>query len=106
MIYCNSLMYGVLYAYTPEVFPAPHRGTGVGLASTFCRICNTMVPIIASKLSYLQMNFRNGHGLISEFVAFVNLRSSMPMWISGALLLLAGVLAFVLPYEPNGKASV
>ena len=21
-------MYGVLYAYTPEVFPAPNRGTG------------------------------------------------------------------------------
>lgn len=42
-------MYGVLYAYTPEVLPAPHRGTGVGLASTFCRICNTMVPIIASE---------------------------------------------------------
>lgn len=60
-------MYGVLYAYTPEVFPAPHRGTGVGLASTFCRICNTMVPIIACKSKpHLTMPLFNDRGLIEE----------------------------------------
>lgn len=26
----QNIMYGVLYAYTPEVFPAPNRGTGTG----------------------------------------------------------------------------
>lgn len=26
----QNAMYGVLYAYTPEVFPAPNRGTGTG----------------------------------------------------------------------------
>ncbi len=31
----QNIMYGVLYAYTPEVFPAPNRGTGSGAFSSF-----------------------------------------------------------------------
>lgn len=98
-------MYGVLYAYTPEVFPGPHRGTGIGLASAFNRICNTMVPIIASKFPFTQFRHRMPSTL-SDPTAFVNLKSSAPMWISGALMILAGILAMFLPYEPNGKSSV
>ena len=39
-------MYGVLYAYTPEVFPAPHRGTGDALCSAFNRITGLLAPVI------------------------------------------------------------
>jgi hypothetical protein len=39
-------MYGVLYAYTPEVFPAPQRGTGDALASGFNRITGILAPVI------------------------------------------------------------
>lgn len=39
-------MYGVLYAYTPEVFPTPHRGTGDALASAFNRILGILAPVI------------------------------------------------------------
>lgn len=39
-------MYGVLYAYTPEVFPAPHRGTGDALCSAFNRITGIFAPVI------------------------------------------------------------
>lgn len=39
-------MYGVLYAYTPEVFPAPHRGTGDALCSAFNRITGILAPVI------------------------------------------------------------
>lgn len=38
-------MYGVLYAYTPEVFPAPNRGTGTGIASFFNRLAGLCAPI-------------------------------------------------------------
>lgn len=31
----QNIMYGVLYAYTPEVFPAPNRGTGSGASTIF-----------------------------------------------------------------------
>jgi hypothetical protein len=41
-----NAMYGVLYAYTPEVFPAPHRGTGDALASAFNRVMGLLAPII------------------------------------------------------------
>ena len=40
-------MYGVLYAYTPEVFPAPNRGTGTGIASCLNRIAGFCAPIVA-----------------------------------------------------------
>lgn len=39
-------MYGVLFAYTPEVFPAPHRGTGDALCSAFNRITGILAPVI------------------------------------------------------------
>ena len=39
-------MYGVLYAYTPEVFPAPHRGTADALCSAFNRITGVLAPVI------------------------------------------------------------
>ncbi|KAF8889179.1 major facilitator superfamily domain-containing protein [Gymnopilus junonius] len=42
----SNAMYGVLYAYTPEVFPAPHRGTGDSIASSFNRITGILSPVI------------------------------------------------------------
>jgi hypothetical protein len=33
-LYCTQMMYSVLSAVSPEVFPANHRGTGNGLAAT------------------------------------------------------------------------
>ena len=46
----SNIMYGVLYAYTPEIFPTKDRGTGNGLAATANRIFGVMAPIIASKV--------------------------------------------------------
>jgi hypothetical protein len=36
-------MYGVLYAISPEIFPAKDRGTGNGLTSTAARVFGVMV---------------------------------------------------------------
>ena len=36
-------MYGVLYAASPEVFPAKDRGTGNGLTATAARVFGVMV---------------------------------------------------------------
>ncbi|TQB74715.1 hypothetical protein MPDQ_004366 [Monascus purpureus] len=43
----QNIMYGVLYAYTPEVFPAPVRGTGTGVSSFFNRLCGLCAPLVA-----------------------------------------------------------
>ncbi|KAI9725633.1 MAG: hypothetical protein M1828_002918 [Chrysothrix sp. TS-e1954] len=43
----QNIMYGVLYAYTPEVFPAPNRGTGTGISSFLNRIGGLCAPLVA-----------------------------------------------------------
>lgn len=36
-------MYGVLYAISPEIFPAKHRGTGNGLTAMATRLFGILV---------------------------------------------------------------
>ncbi|TVY40409.1 putative MFS-type transporter [Lachnellula subtilissima] len=83
--FCSNVMYAVLYAYTPEIFPTKDRGTGNALTASANRIFGIMAPIIAM---------------------FANLETSAPVYTSGALFILAGLLALVMPYESQGKASL
>jgi MFS family permease len=41
--FTSNIMYGVLYALTPELFPAPQRGTGNALVAVANRIFGIMV---------------------------------------------------------------
>ncbi|KUJ13586.1 MFS general substrate transporter [Mollisia scopiformis] len=83
--FCSNVMYAVLYAYTPEIFPTKDRGTGNALTATSNRIFGIMAPIIAM---------------------FANLETSAPVYTSGALFIAAGCLVALLPFEPQGKASL
>ena len=49
--FANNVMYGVLYAISPELFPAKDRGTGNALVASVNRIFGIMVrrPSICSK---------------------------------------------------------
>lgn len=80
----SDIMYGVLYAYTPEVFPSKVRGTAVGLAASANRILGIFSPVIAMR---------------------ANLTTSAPIFVSGALFIFAGILVVFFPYEPRGKSS-
>lgn len=80
-----NVMYAVLYAYTPEIFPTKDRGTGNALTATANRVFGIMAPIIA---------------------IYANLETSAPVYVSGALFIAAGILAVLLPFEPRGKASL
>lgn len=44
----QNIYYGCLYAYTPEVLPSAHRGTGNGIAIGLNRIMGIMSAIIAT----------------------------------------------------------
>jgi len=79
----QNIMYGVLYAYTPEVFPAPNRGTGTGIASFLNRIGGLCAPIIAA-------NIPGGN-------------PNAPVFVSGALILAAFVAMCCLPIETRGR---
>lgn len=82
----QNIMYGVLYAYTPEVFPAPNRGTGTGIASCLNRIAGLCAPLVAIYAS------------TSNALA--------PIYASGALILAAFAAMCLLPIETRGKQAL
>jgi MFS family permease len=83
--FMSNIMYAVLYAYTPEIFPTKDRGTGNALTATANRVFGIMAPIVAM---------------------FANLSTAAPVYVSGALFIAAGLLVVALPFEPRGKASL
>lgn len=83
--FMSSLMYAVLYAYTPEIFLTKDRGTGNALTASANRVFGIMAPIIAM---------------------FANLETAAPVYVSGALFIAAGILVVFMPYESRGKASL
>ncbi|KAI1333583.1 membrane transporter [Xylariaceae sp. FL0016] len=83
--FTSNVMYAVLYAFTPELFPTKDRGTGNALTATSNRIFGIMAPIIA---------------------IYANLETAAPVYTSGALFIAAGVLVTTLPFESRGKASL
>lgn len=81
----QNAMYGVLYAYTPEVFPAPHRGTGDAICSAINRITGLMAPIIAT---------------------YGDLTTNAPLFVAASLFLVTSLLMLFLPIETAGKAAI
>ncbi|KAK7458134.1 hypothetical protein VKT23_010042 [Stygiomarasmius scandens] len=89
----QNAMYGVLYAYTPEVFPAPHRGTGDAICSAFNRITGILAPVI-------KIVTTNRDGTASGGTA------NGPTFVSATLFMVASVLMLLLPIETAGKAAL
>ncbi|KIX08884.1 uncharacterized protein Z518_03541 [Rhinocladiella mackenziei CBS 650.93] len=79
----QNIVYGILYSYTPELFPAPIRGSGNGLVAVFNRFSGLAAPFIA---------------------AYVGVNNS-PIWVSAGLFIVAGVVFAILPYEMRGRAA-
>ena len=82
----QNIMYGVLYAYTPEVFPAPNRGTGTGISSFMNRVGGFLAPIVAIYASTSD--------------------PKSPIYASGALFLIAFISMLFLPIETRGKQTL
>ncbi len=81
----SNVKFAILYAYTAEIFPSKDRGTGNALTATANRIFGIMAPVVAIA---------------------ANLKTSAPVYVSGALFIVAGVLVLCLPFESRGKASL
>ncbi|PVH82380.1 MFS general substrate transporter [Cadophora sp. DSE1049] len=47
----GNFEYAIMYAFTPESFPGPHRGTGTGTAATLLRFGGLCASLIASHKS-------------------------------------------------------
>ncbi|TFK89694.1 MFS general substrate transporter [Polyporus arcularius HHB13444] len=83
--FASNIMYGVLYAVSPELFPTKSRGTGNAIVASANRVFGIMAPIIA---------------------LYADLSTPVPVYVSGALFLVSGLIALLLPFEPRGKASL
>lgn len=80
-----NMYYATLYAYTVEVLPSAHRGTGNGIAVALNRLMGTVSALIG---------------------AFTSTASSVPIYVCAALLGMAGVLALLFPIESRGRHSI
>ncbi|KAJ5583939.1 hypothetical protein N7450_006603 [Penicillium hetheringtonii] len=76
--------YAVMYAFTPESFPAPHRGTGTGTAAALLRLGGLMASIISSQTGF----------------------TSAPIYASAALWVAVGVFCIGLPFETHGHDAL
>jgi hypothetical protein len=79
-----SLEYAIMYAFTPESFPGPHRGTGTGTASTLLRFGGLIASLISSNTGF----------------------TTAPIYVSAAMWVVVGVMAFGLPFETHGRSAI
>src|SRR5205814_3223578 len=84
---CSILgAWGVVYAYTPELYPTEVRGTGTGWATAFGRLWAIMAPLSIP----LQIGWFGSAANV--FVAFV------------ALMLIGAAIVFALGEETRGRS--
>ncbi|KAI0973858.1 sugar transporter [Xylaria arbuscula] len=81
--FCQNIMYGVLYAFTPEIFPAPVRGAATGISSFLNRATGFLAPLLAANIP--------GNG------------TTTPIYISAALILASFVGTVLIPIETRGR---
>lgn len=73
-----------MFAFTPESFPAPHRGTGTGTAASLFRLGGLAASLISSHTGF----------------------TTAPIYVSASLWVSVGVLCFGLPFETHGHAAI
>lgn len=81
----GNFEYAIMFAFTPESFPGPVRGTGTGIAASLLRF----------------------GGLIASFISiYGGGYTVVPIYVSAALWIVVGFFCFGLPYETHGHASI
>jgi hypothetical protein len=101
-------MYGVLYAISPEIFPAKDRGTGNALTATATRVFGVLVgALVASRCIFkFKSHITLSYTQAPIIALYADLSTAVPVYISGGLIFLASGLALLIPFEPRGKASL
>ncbi|KAL6707817.1 hypothetical protein ACN47E_003717 [Coniothyrium glycines] len=80
----GNFEYAIMFAFAPESFPGPVRGTGTGMAATLLRF----------------------GGLFASFISTYAGYTVVPIYVSAALWVVTGLMCFGLPYETHGHASI
>lgn len=78
-----TLMYAVIYSYTPEVFETRVRGTACGMAAAVSRLAGITSPVAT--------------GLM------LGISVSLPLYVSAACFAIAAYCMITLPIETRGR---
>ena len=89
--FTQNILYGVLYCYTPESFPAPLRGTADGIASSLNRLTGLFAPIIKI------------YGVPEKPNPT---QAATPVYVAGALFLFSGLLMLTLRVETSSRTAL
>ncbi|KAI9312605.1 major facilitator superfamily domain-containing protein [Dichotomocladium elegans] len=81
-----TLLYAVIYGYTPEVFDTTLRGTAVGTASGLSRVAGIITPIACGFL--------------------FSVSPGLPLYVAIAGFAVVGVCVVLLPYETRGRKQL
>ena len=81
----QSMFNAILYGWTPEVFPAPIRGTACGLASFWGRIFSIVSPIIAAHILAVSLNG--------------------PLFLAGGAVFISTIAVLLMPTKSMGAQS-
>lgn len=119
-----NIYYGTLYAYTPEVLPSAHRGTGNGIAIGWNRIMGIISAVIATvadvsfdvhSFSFkVELEFDTRMSTLDRGTLYLDLESMLtwnqtgtpvPIYICAALYIVMALVAAVFPFEPYGHRS-
>lgn len=90
----QSMFNSVLYGWTPEVFPAPIRGTACGLASFWGRLFGIIAPLVAQSL-VPKDGLNEGNGSINRV-----------LYLAGGITLGCVLTTSLLPNKALGKQSM
>ncbi|KAK0645167.1 putative MFS-type transporter PB1E7.08c [Lasiodiplodia hormozganensis] len=80
----GNLEYAILFAFTPESFPAPHRGLSTGFASALLRFGGLTASLIATYTNF----------------------TTAPIYVAAAMWIGAGLLTCLLPFETHDHAAI
>lgn len=80
----GNFMYAIMYAFTPESFPAPHRGLATGQAATLLRT----------------------GGLVASLIGTYTKFSVVPIYVSATMWIAVGIICIGLPFETQGRGAL
>ncbi|KAK6395455.1 hypothetical protein LTR65_000926 [Meristemomyces frigidus] len=90
----QSMFNAVLYGWTPEVFPAPIRGTACGVASFWGRLFGIIAPLTAQSL-VPNAGLKGSGGAINHI-----------LYLAGGITLGCVITTSLLPNKALGRQSM
>lgn len=97
-----NIYYATLYAYTPEVLPSAHRGTGNGIAIG----CNRIMGLVSAAVAASANTATSAPIYICAVLYIAMVSRAYEFYMIICSLLIQALVAAIMPFEPFGKNSM